>query len=208
MHEQCRVAAVVEDHVRALAVAPVERAVDVVPVFHERLALVSEYGRAARRDRRCRMILGREHVAARPTHLRAERLQRLDQNRGLDRHVQRAGDARALQRLLRAELGACCHEPRHLVLGELDFLAAIVRERDVLDEVVSLFCGAKRPCLLSHFYLLFSLLRFLIWLAECGLETFLESVERERVVLRALVLDLDRAQQARHAARGFPIELR
>jgi hypothetical protein len=29
-----------------------------------------------------------------------ERLQRLDQHGGLDRHVQRAGDARALQRLL------------------------------------------------------------------------------------------------------------
>ena len=68
--------------------------------------------------------------------------------------MQGAGDARTLERLLRPELSARRHEPRHLDLGELDLGAAEVRQRDVLDEIVSLFDGAKRPCLLSHFYLL------------------------------------------------------
>ena len=58
-------------------------------------------GRAlgADRDRRGGVVLGREDVAAAPAHLGAERGQRLDQHGRLDRHVQRAGDARALQRL-------------------------------------------------------------------------------------------------------------
>ena len=62
--------------------------------------------------------------------------QRLDQHRGLDRHVQRAGDARALERLGLAELGAQRHQAGHLGLGDLDLLAAEIGERDVLDDVV------------------------------------------------------------------------
>ena len=62
--------------------------------------------------------------------------QRLDQHRGLDRHVQRAGDPRALQRLRRAELLAQRHQARHLGLGDLDFLAAEIGEADVLHDIV------------------------------------------------------------------------
>ena len=155
VHEQRRVAAVVEDHVRAFAVAPVERAIDVVPVLLERLALVCEHRRAAHRDCRGRVILGREHVAARPAHLRTEGLERLDQHGGLDRHVQRARDPRSLERLLRPELRARGHQARHFVLGELDFLAPEFGEADVLDEVV-LVRGARALRLLdgSHVYLL------------------------------------------------------
>src|SRR2546422_4432546 len=49
------------------------------------------------------VVLGREDVARGPAHLGAQGLQRLDQHRGLDRHVKRAGDARALERLKRSE---------------------------------------------------------------------------------------------------------
>jgi hypothetical protein len=153
VHEQRRIAAVVEDHVGALAVAPVERAVDEVPVLLERLAFVGEHGRAARGNGRGRVVLRREHVTARPADLRAERLQRLDEHGRLDRHVQRARDARALEGLLRAELGTRGHEPRHLVLGKLDLLAAVVRQGDVLDVVVVCY-RAHGPCLLRHCYLL------------------------------------------------------
>ena len=72
----------------------------VVPVFLERLALEGEDRGAAGGDRRGRVVLRGEDVAARPAHLGAQRLQRLDQHGRLDRHVQRAGDARAFQRLL------------------------------------------------------------------------------------------------------------
>ena len=109
---------------------------DIVPIFLERLALHGEHRDAGRGDRRGGMVLGREDVARGPAHLGAERGQRLDQHRGLDRHVQRAGDARALQRLRRAKLLAQRHQARHLGLGDLDFLAAEIGEADVLDDIV------------------------------------------------------------------------
>jgi hypothetical protein len=60
-----------------------------------------------------------------------ERRQRLDQHRRLDRHVERAGDPGALQRLRGAELLAQRHQARHLGLGDLDLLAAEIGEAEV-----------------------------------------------------------------------------
>ena len=145
--EQRGVAAVVEDHVRA-TVRPRQRLLGAPPVLLERLALPGEDRDALRLvrravgtdgDRRGGVVLRREDVARGPADLGAERDERLDQHGGLDRHVQRAGDARALERLRRGELLARLHQAGHLVLGELDLLAAEVGEREVGDlEVV---CG-------------------------------------------------------------------
>jgi hypothetical protein len=127
---------------------PIEDPVRVVPVVGERLALVREDRRAARRDRCRRVILRRIDVARGPAHLRAERLQRLDQHRGLDRHVQAAGDARAAQRLLRRELVADRHQAGHLGFGDRDLLAAPIGEREVGDleigEVLRIGCSVHR----------------------------------------------------------------
>ena len=109
---------------------------DIVPIFLERLALDREHRHAARGDRGGGVILGREDVARCPAHLGAQRGQRLDQHRGLDRHVQRAGDPGALERLRRAELLAQRHQAGHLGLGDLDLLAAEIGEADVLDDIV------------------------------------------------------------------------
>ena len=127
------VAAVVEDHVRRAAVGPLEDLVCVVPVFLERFALDGEDRDAGLGDCRRGMILRREDVAGGPADFGAERLQRLDQNRRLDRHVQRTGNARALQRLLLAELLAAGHQAWHLGLGDLNFLAAPAGKRQVGD---------------------------------------------------------------------------
>ena len=59
-----------------------------------------------------------------------KRLQRLDQHSGLDGHVQAAGDAGALQRLVVAELGAQGHQAGHLGLGDGDLLVAPMPERE------------------------------------------------------------------------------
>ena len=67
--------------------------------------------------------------------------QRLDQHGGLDGHVQAAGDARALERLLRAVLRAQRHQAGHLVLGDLDLFAAPVGEPDVGDPIALAFLG-------------------------------------------------------------------
>ena len=118
------------------AVGPLEDAVGVVPVVVQRLALDGEHRRAGGGDRRGGVVLRRVDVARRPAHVGAERLERLDQHRGLDGHVQRAGDARALQRLLRRVLLADRHQAGHLGLGDGDLLAAPVGEADVLDDIV------------------------------------------------------------------------
>ena len=137
--QQRRVAAVVEDHVGEAAVAPFEDAMRIVPIVLEALALDGEHRRAGRRDRRRGVILGRIDVARGPAHVGAERLQGLDQDGGLDRHVQGAGDARALERLALGVFGPRRHQARHLGLGDGELLAAIVGKLDVGDGVIGGF---------------------------------------------------------------------
>ena len=88
------------------------------------------------------VVLGGEDVARHPADVGAERHEGLDQHGGLDGHVQRAHDAGTGQRLRVGELGAGGHEAGHLVLGELDLLAAEAVEREVGDlEVVGVQDG-------------------------------------------------------------------
>ena len=136
MNEQSGVAAVVEDHVRRAAVAPFENAVGIFPIVFEALALAREHRRAGGGDGGGGVILGRVNVARGPANVGAERLQGLDQHGGLDRHVQRAGDTGALQRLARAIFGARRHQAGHFGLGDGDFLAAPFGEFDVGDDII------------------------------------------------------------------------
>ena len=90
------------------------------------------------------VVLGGEDVARRPAHLGAERDQRLDQHRGLHGHVQRAGDARALERPHLGVLAAQRHQARHLVLGQPDLLAAELGQGQVghlVVDAVADICG-------------------------------------------------------------------
>ncbi len=141
VHEQRGVAAVVEDHV-GTAVKAVQRLLGAPPVLLERLALPGVDRHALRVLRgavraddhgRGGVILGREDVAGDPANLGAERDQRLDQHRCLDRHVQRAHDLRAGQRLGVAVLAAGRHQAGHLVLGQTDLLAAELGQRQIGD---------------------------------------------------------------------------
>ena len=141
MDQQRGIAAVVEDHVGRAAVAPFEDTVLIVPIILERLALDGEHRRAAGGDGGGGVVLGRIDVARGPAHVGAERLEGVDQHRGLDGHVQRAADARAAQRLLRAVFLARRHQARHLGLGDGEFLAAPFGKADVLDDVV----GSAEP---------------------------------------------------------------
>ena len=133
------VAAIVEDQVRALAVRPLEHAVGIVPVFFQRLALVGEDGGAIVSDRCGGVVLRRVDVAGDPAHLCAEGFERLDEDRGLDRHMERAADTRALKGLGGPELLTRSHQAGHFGFGDRDFLAAKLGERDVLDVVVFYF---------------------------------------------------------------------
>ncbi len=147
VHVQGGVAAVVEDHVGAtgLGAGPTQRLLGAPPVLLERLALPCEHRHTvggvggavgADGDRGGGVVLGGEDVAAGPAHLGAQGGQRLDQHCGLDRHVQRAGDLRALQRRLVGEQGADGHQAGHLVFGQLDLLAAKSGQREIGNLVV------------------------------------------------------------------------
>ena len=153
------VAAVVEDHVRAVvlgaigSVRPGHHLVGAPPVLLERLALPGEHrdtlrvvgGAVGADDDRCGgVILGGEDVAAGPTDLGAEFDERLDQHGGLDRHVQRPGDTSAGERLGRAVLLAQGHEAGHLVFGEDHLLAAERGEREIGDAEVLAGRGCGR----------------------------------------------------------------
>ena len=137
--QQGGVAAVVEDHVRPLAVGPQQSLLGTPPVLLEGLAFPGEDGDAGGGDRCGGVVLGRKDVAARPADLGAEGDQGLDQHGGLHRHVQRTGDPRPLQRLLGRELLAGLHQAGHLYLGERDLLAPELGEPDIGDFVIS--CG-------------------------------------------------------------------
>ena len=110
------------------------------PVLLERLALPREHRHALRvvdravgpdRDRGGGVVLRGEDVAAGPADPGAQGDQGLDEDGGLHGHVQRTGDAGALQGPADAVLGPHGHEAGHLVLGQLDLLAAELGQGEV-----------------------------------------------------------------------------
>ena len=96
------------------------------------------------------VVLGREDVAGGPADVGAELDERLDEHGGLDGHVERAGDALPLERLLLRVLAAHRHQAGHLLLGELDLLAPPVGEREVLHEVLERGSDAELAGGLGH----------------------------------------------------------
>ena len=141
VQQQRGIAAVVKDHVGLLVARPLENTVGVVPVFGQVFALHGKDWRTGRCDRGGSVVLRREDVARRPANLRAQGLQRFNQHSRLDRHVQAAGDPRALQGLGRRELFTRGHQARHFGFGNGDLATAPAGEADVGDNVVSKFFG-------------------------------------------------------------------
>jgi hypothetical protein len=142
VHQERRVAAVVEEEVGTGAVGPEERLLRAPPVLLQRLALPGEDGSALGVVHRPRLphhhgrggvVLGREDVARDPPHVRAQLHQRLDEHGGLNGHVQRSHDLRAGQRTRAAVLLAQRHQPRHLLLRQADLLTPEFGLRQIAD---------------------------------------------------------------------------
>ena len=144
VEKQGGVPTVVEDHVRVPAVGPLEDLVGELPVLLERFALVGKNGNTGRGDGGGGVILGREDVARGPANLGTESLERLDQDGRLDGHVQAAGDAGALERLLGGELFADGHQAGHFGFGDGQLAAAPGGEREIRDVVVAETGGLLR----------------------------------------------------------------
>jgi hypothetical protein len=98
------------------------------------------------------MILGREDVARDPAHIGAELRQRLDENRGLNRHVQAAHDAGAGERMLRRVLPAERHQAGHFLLRQPDLFASEFGQRQVLDFVGLTACTGRRRKRMNFFH--------------------------------------------------------
>src|SRR5690606_24757033 len=89
------------------------------------------------------VVLSGEDVARGPADVRPKHGERLDEHGRLHGHVQRAGDARALKRLLGSVAFAQGHEARHLLLREANLVAPGFREGKVGYDVLS--HGDKSP---------------------------------------------------------------
>jgi len=134
-HETGGITAVVQDHVGGTAIAPLEDAVGEGPVLIQGLALVGEHGHISGGDGGGGVVLGGEDVAAGPAHLGAEGDEGFDQNGSLNRHVQGAGDAGALEGLLSAVLGPQGHQAGHLGFGDRDLLATELGQAEIGNHV-------------------------------------------------------------------------
>ena len=129
--EERGIATVVDDEVGTETVAEVEGHLCAPPVFGEALAFPCEDGDASLGYCGGGMVLRRIDVARAPADLRAESYERLDEDGGLDGHVERACDACAFQGLLSFISLAESHQAWHFEFGDGDFVASELGEVDV-----------------------------------------------------------------------------
>ena len=139
--EEGDIAAVIDNELRAEVAREGDGLEGEFPIFFEGLAFPGKNGRAGLRDGCGGMVLSRKDVAAGPTNIGAEVNHRLDENRCLDRHVERSGHANAFEGLLLGIFFADSHEAGHLMLGNIDFLASPVGQRDVGNDVIRALRG-------------------------------------------------------------------
>lgn len=137
-----QVTTIVQDHVGALAAGEggelLLKAPDVLLIS---LTLPGIDGNAGLGNGSGSVVLGREDVAGSPGNLGTEIGEGLDQDSGLDGHVERTGNTGALEDLLGAILLAKSNETGHLILSELDLLATVIGEADVGNFVRHGGCG-------------------------------------------------------------------
>ena len=142
VNQQGGVAAVVQDQGGPRLSRPRESLLGAPPVLFDRLAFPCEDGRPLGRVRRPSraddhgrrgVILRREDVAGGPTHFCAEFHERLDEDRSLHGHVERARDPRAVERPNSRVFLAQGHEARHLVLRQADLVASSFGQRQIGD---------------------------------------------------------------------------
>lgn len=134
--EEGHVATVVDDEVRAVALAlgvgPGDGAHGALPVIHQALSLPGEDGSGVvAGDGGGGVVLGAEDVAGAPADLGTKSLEGLDEDAGLDGHMEGTADSGSLEGV--GELLPAGHEAGHLVFGKSQFLASEVGEVDISD---------------------------------------------------------------------------
>src|SRR5660398_261783 len=138
MHHYREISTVVQDHIGNPTIRTMDSLLKAPVILLFRFTFPSENGRAGGSHGGGSVVLRTENVAGRPAHLRPQLLQSLNENRGLDSHMDATGNAGALQGLLRPHLFPELHQARHLRLRYPDLFAAPLREAHVCYFVVDL----------------------------------------------------------------------
>lgn len=129
-----QISTIVEDDVEGLAVLEGNQLLLQAPlVLLLGLTLPGEDWDTSSGDGSGGVVLGGENVAGRPGNLSTEEGEGLDEDSGLDGHVKTSGNAGTLQWLISSVLGTGGHKTWHLILSELDLLAAKGSEGKVGD---------------------------------------------------------------------------
>ena len=142
MDEEGHVSSVIDNEIGSVTLSvvggPGDGGEGALPVLLEGLSLPGEDGgRLVTGDGGSSVVLGGEDVAGAPPHVSSEVGKGLDEDSGLDGHVEGPSDTSSLEGLGSSILRAGGHEARHLNLGNLDLLATVVGKADVSDFVIS-----------------------------------------------------------------------
>jgi len=136
--EEGGISTIIDDHVGSLSVGPEKGVLGAPPVFLNGLSLPGEDGSGTGSNNGGGgMVLGGEDVAGAPADIGSEVGEGLDEDGGLDGHVERSHDLDSLEGLAVSVFFPHSHQAGHLDLGELDLLAAKVGKGHILDAVVS-----------------------------------------------------------------------
>src|ERR1051326_3214947 len=139
MDQEGHVATVIDDEFGPLQAWMSDGVEGAVPVFFEGFTFPGEDGDAGLGDGRGGLILRGENVATGPADGGTEIHERLDEDGGFRGHVERTGDAHALERFARGGFFSDGHEAGHFLFGNLDGLAAPFGQAEVFDfEIVIL----------------------------------------------------------------------
>jgi len=136
--EESDITTIIDDHVGGtLSIGPDDGLVSAPPVLLEGLTLPGEDSSSlGSNDGSSSVILGGEDVARAPTNLSTESSEGLDEDSGLDGHVEGTGDTGTLEGLGSTELSTAGHETGHLNLGELEILTTPLSKGHISDLVV------------------------------------------------------------------------
>ena len=125
--EEGSITTIIDENIWTIAVWPRKHSVGAIPVLLEGLSLPGEdVGGLSLNDGSGGVILGGEDVARSPSDLSTEGLEGLDEDTGLDGHVEGSGDLGSLEDLLWSVLGSDAHETWHLNLSEGKLLSSEV----------------------------------------------------------------------------------
>ena len=142
--EESSITTIIDENIWAVAIWPGKHSVGAIPVLLKGLTLPGEnVGSLSLDDSSGGVVLGGEDVARSPSYLSTESLEGLDENSGLDGHVEGSRDLGAFENLLGAELRSDTHETWHLNLSKIELLSSKVSllwELDFGFELVHVVC--------------------------------------------------------------------